>query len=520
MMKHNREFNNHPRGMTMIELVVALMILSLAITAFFPLHLMIAKNIKSNHLKQTASVLVNQEIEKLLSTAWSYQFDNLSTTPEPPVTVTIGGDVYTIQRTISWVDDPEDGTFDPGAAPNPDPIPFDYKSATVTVSARDPFSRRLKVFATAQTKLVKEGAESPYCGAVVTVTRPWEGTPIPGATVTLQNPSGSFSGVSNDEGKAIIPVTLPADTDQALFSVSATAGAMMMDPSPPHNNQLTLYNTRSNGITIDMEDPCSINLRFNDSHRGGSVVISNSDMWPVAGNKTESIFPGQTLISFDSLWPQGLDAAGNGPGGNYDIQLQLTAWQENFDTGIGSFTPYQPTQTILAGTTTHNIWGWTAGQWNARTGNVSFAPGDSYYGLGENSLISDTGAINLAPYSPHQLAYDPAGGIRFSCKKYAIGGSAPNDFPLIRKSADPAGGVWHNLIDRQTYESASDPVTVNLNTSTDATSSFALRFESSGDMTGDGYTIDDLQIDCFYKQTREFTSPGSTLNIVVTANSP
>lgn len=526
-MKHNSVVNDNQRGMTLIELIIALLILGLAITAFLPLHLMVAKNIKNNQQKQAASILANQEIEKLLSAAWSDQYDNLSTTPAPPATIRLGGVDYTVQRTISWVDDPEDGTFDPAAIPNPDPVPFDYKTATVTISARDPVTHKMKVYATARAKLAKEGAESPFCGAVVTVKRPWEGTPVAGATVSLVNVSGSFSGVTNDQGQAIIPVTLPADTDQAIFAVSAHAGSMIMDPSPSHYNQLTLYNNRSNAIQIDMEEPCSINLRFNDSHRGGSVIITNSEMWPGAGQKTESISAGQTRLTFGGLWPQGIDPlTGTGLGGNYKIELQLTAWQEDFASGAGTFTPYRATQMTPEGSTHYNIWKWQSGEWSARTTNVMLGAGDSYYNLGENSLVSNPGAINLAPYAAHDLAFIPdpdGGGIRFSCKKFAMGGAAAGDFPLIKKNpanADPSDAGWQTIIDRTSYESLPDPVTIKLVPGSDTTKDFALRFEASSDMTDAGFSIDDLQITCFYKQTREFTSPGSSLDIVVSENVP
>ncbi|MGE5389700.1 MAG: prepilin-type N-terminal cleavage/methylation domain-containing protein, partial [Deltaproteobacteria bacterium] len=387
-MRHYSLIRDTQRGMTLVELIVAMLILGFAVSAFLPLQAVVAKNIKTIQQKQQARQLANRIMEDLVFSTTAANYNTSADLAIGRNVVVIDG--FTVEKVISWVDDPADGTFDDSVSPNPDPVPFDYKSISITVKAPNPFSGRLYTAAVLNSNLAREGPGDPFNGVIVKVNRIYDsGAPVAGALVTLSSSSGadSYTGITDEKGQVILAVNFPsAPPDDFEYTVNVSKSGWMLDPKPSHGNKITLNRWATKTIQMEMEIPQNIVLTFNQAHLGGQVTITR-----VVDNyiySIENIPDHATSYNFTtSVYPSG----------TYKIDVELTAWQEDFETSKGDFVLWEG---YNAGPPIQdNAWKWSAGYWQARPSTLGCLANDP----GKNRLGK---TIDLLPIKNIDLDWD------------------------------------------------------------------------------------------------------------------
>lgn len=227
-------------GFTLVELTVAMVVISIVVVAFFGLFISLVHSTVIAKRRAVALTLATNQMEYLKS----LPYDNLAvqggsivaTSPLPATdNKTVNGVKYTVTTSITYVDDAYDGCGNypdlatekvycrnyppPASAPSPDSNPADYKVANVTVA--DSSTARLASVDTQISARVSETAST--TGALfVTVIDP-SGAPVSGATVNVTNTTTTPQvnvGDSTDSNGMSIFYGLPPDSG-ADYTISA-----------------------------------------------------------------------------------------------------------------------------------------------------------------------------------------------------------------------------------------------------------------------------------------------------------
>jgi len=501
-MKYNFLVKNNQRGMTLLELIVAILILGLAISVFLPFHTMVAKDLRLIQQKRQAAQLANRVMEDLVfsTTAANYNTD-----------LAVARDLwsdngFTVEKVISWVDDPADGLFN--TAPNPDPIPFDYKSIRITVSAPDPFSGHMQTLAVLKTNLAREGAGDPCSGIIVKVNRIYDsGAPIAGALVTVSRNGDRYTGVTDEKGQVILNIDFPSGPpDDFVYEVDVAKGGWMKNPSPLHHNQVTLNRWSTKTIQMEMEIPQDIELRFNGQHLGGKASI------PVWGLVGETIPEHATSFRFSrQVYPSGF----------YTIEVELTGWKEDFAINNGDFNRYEVY--IPGPPARDNPWKWipASGCWTAKpadlAGFIAHDPGKNRLGKAINIDFMKKVDLDWDTISPSQLIWHHdlyKNGVTslqymYISDGYGVSISSPDSawtsVAAMSGTAAPEGddqNMEYDLNDTFFMNNACTPG-----------HGFNIRFDVSGAIGV--FTIKDIALVCRYRGAKSF-SAADTMIVNVT----
>ena len=174
----------HHRGVTLIEAIVGIAILSLVFTFVIGVFVVSTDGLTRSKMRILGTALANEQME----TIRNVPYDQVGTTTGVPngnipgtQTIVRSNVGFTVATRIDWVDDPFDGLVT-GTTPL-DTIPTDYKKVQVTVTWPG---------STASVKLTStitpKGLESPSnTGSLLMTVRDASGTAVPEADVTVTN---------------------------------------------------------------------------------------------------------------------------------------------------------------------------------------------------------------------------------------------------------------------------------------------------------------------------------------------
>ena len=503
------------RGFTLVEILVALVILLIVVTACFPLFSLATKTTHENRMRMTASELAKQEIEDILSrvTAANYTSEDadapLRTTDISQFEDVPGYPGYQIKKSVEWVDDPDDGVY-----PD-DRIPFDYKELTVEVSYPSHFGNSVSHKTDFKTFLAREGTASPTTGLVVEVNELLDAIPttekISGAEVTITNldTGDEDSATTNEDGFAFFKVDVPENVPEYTYEVSVEAFGLMMDPAPADLNRVIVTSDATSVITIAMAEPGTISVRFRSPAAQGYIeVVGGSYSLLVDVNKIGS---GGSQISktFENLWPFSA----------YQVNAHFPIHHiDLIDADVRARFEESPADDEAT-----NLWQYSENEtgWIARPGDYGSDGGLASY----HRLIY---RINLNDYRPADTSVQVTQAILSPATAFDLEmGSEDQTFAVIKmnKSSNIPNidndDDWislANLGDLDSLIAGTDPGNQGFiqlpNPDTVLSNNFVLRFDSTPDITS--FVFHDLFIACQYRGNVTFESPGENCTVDLT----
>ena len=298
-------------GFSIVELVIGMTILGLISVGIFGLFVTLVNSAVAARQLAVGATLATNQMEYLKS----LPYDNLaieggsiySADPlEASVTKTMDNVTYTVNTSISYVDDAFDGCANyptqelkevycrnyppPSGSPNPDQNPQDYKIAHVEVynSVGD---KRGEVDSQISSRVSETNSTT---GALFISIIDDNGNPVSGATVrvlnTAQNPDVDLSDASDSNGIAIF-YGLPPDTSGYDYNVTASKSdystlttivpAGSLQPNYPNQNILT---QQSSYLTLTIKPQGEYSLIAEATNTSGSP-LANVKIYAKGGYK-------------------------------------------------------------------------------------------------------------------------------------------------------------------------------------------------------------------------------------------
>jgi len=511
-MNKNINSEKHQSGFTLVEILVALVILLLIITACYPLFTMATKTTHENKARMIASELAKKEIEKTLAevTASNYNSEDtdapLRTSGANTFVDIPGHPGYKMKKTVEWVDDPDDGIYPT------DKIPFDYKQLIVEVSYPSMFSNSVIHKTDFKTFVAREGTASPTVGLVVEVEKLLDTIPttenVTGANVTITNldTGDEDSSITNERGFAFFKVEIPDNVAEYNYEVSVESSGLIMDPNPTHMNRQIVPRDQTAEIKISMAEPGSITVKCK-SPVSPAIIELNGDNYSETVNITESDLSSSYVNkTFNNLWPFGA----------YEITSLMTVHKAdlNDSTISGKFIEHPEDEDAIV-----NLWGLRSAEtpfnWTAEPGSyneVSFAE------------------KNYLEYQLDLSAFEPSNSVQVSSFMSPLSEDKPilnmtndreaSDFAILYMNKNTGNSDinnpndWVPLVDIDGYADLVSPYNIILADDKAVLSNiFTLLFESSPDITK--YVINSFYIACQYKGNVTLNTPGENfiLNI-------
>jgi prepilin-type N-terminal cleavage/methylation domain-containing protein len=288
-----RSSDNRQSGFTLVELVIAIFVLSIVAFSVFQLFTALVNSALLMKQKGIAMSLATSQMEYLKS----LPYDNLAvqggsiitSTPIPAVTYkTVAGTKYTITTSINYVDDAFDGCFNygsvaqaqkicrnyppPSGAPAADNNPADYKIAHVSVNIGTG-----PVLSDMDTEIAARVAETASStGALFVTVVDGDGNPLEGANVHVTNstttPAVDVNDSTDQNGLSIF-YALPPDTSHYDYMITATlAGYSSLFTIPPFGSLQPNYPN----VQIIAQQATYVTLQLR-SMGGNSLLIQTVD---------------------------------------------------------------------------------------------------------------------------------------------------------------------------------------------------------------------------------------------------
>jgi prepilin-type N-terminal cleavage/methylation domain-containing protein len=350
----------HRAGFSLLEVLVAMVILFLVIMGFAPLMLYLHQNMESNRIRAVAYNLAKQNLEQIRAT----QFDDVGTIGGnplgsiPPVatnTTELPGVTFTINTQINWVSDPANAGGQDQNNPDFNPVPYNYKDVVITVSAPK-MPGIVQQTLTLHSYAAQEGEETvnPGGNILVKTIYGWNTNPsAPNAPAT-----GVWIDVTPQPPSTSPPLSPPQEnpTDlqfgkQLFASLNDGAYTVHCDPSnengpaydlrfSPSLIMMVLPNAgvidqdvnateaTTQPVTFEAETPCYLNLSLYDNIDLTPVNGATVDLyWPMGIETQQTYGPlsDNSLLAstIGPLWP-----VGAGYSGNYDILVQNAGYRD------------------------------------------------------------------------------------------------------------------------------------------------------------------------------------------------
>lgn len=317
---------NESKGFSLIEVMMAVLVIMVLSTAFVPLFVFVAESAQGNRAKLVATALAKSVIEDARSREYLYEVGLAGGNPggefEPIITYQkIDGIEYTIETQIGWVDDPADGTYPV------DKMPFDYKWIRVTVSAHSAFRGEVIEFADFDTLVAREGGDEAFSGIRAHAYRGWntntinpeEKEPVANARVDiLSGPGSPITDWTDVIGRVLFNLILGQGIESADYTVQLTpptgSGFIV---HPDHVGVKTVEVPK--GLTVDhlifeLEKPCIVIVDFDPqlTSGGGKIILQS----PI-GQKEVSFDHEDVPVAISDVWP-----LGEGYAGSYSIKVE------------------------------------------------------------------------------------------------------------------------------------------------------------------------------------------------------
>ncbi|HNX27977.1 MAG TPA: type II secretion system protein [Syntrophomonadaceae bacterium] len=525
--------DNGERGFTLVEILTAMVILLIIVTACFPLFTLATKITHDNKARTIATELAARQLEQTLAQVTSSNYINDG---DDPVTAPLNPGVSAIfyfddagnriaerdansryarfegRKIVEWVDDPADGLLSDNT--NIDNMPFDYKRLIIEVSSPSLFTGAVTKQANFDTFVAREGSDSPLAGVMIEVVRGWTDedgnrVPLEGVTVTLEGDSTSESAVTNAYGQALFPINFPNDNTAYSFSVQTECSGMIPRPDQIAGVAVEARPYSTSFVQVEMEEPAALTLSFAPSL--SDVVITLDGGAIMGGTKNVTLTAGDSSVTFNNLWPAGIGSEGSTcEGGTYTLNISpLMIYSALPDAGV--FSPdVDNAWSYQENYTTDTL---TAPAWVAL--NTQFQAGDT----GSHRLSLD-GPIDITPFQPASANITAALAASFSEFSLSDYNELSTDFPLVYLGEENAelniDSDWEPLILANQLNSGylEDEITINNDY---LSKMFKLRFDTNPDI-GTFY-FRTFNIRCSYSIGNiQFTEPGENLTIKVSGD--
>ncbi|MBP8820290.1 MAG: prepilin-type N-terminal cleavage/methylation domain-containing protein [Syntrophomonadaceae bacterium] len=354
MGKRYNQFRFHSEsGFTLVEIMAAMVILLLIVTACFPLFTMATKTTHENRARLTANELAKRELERVLAQVTPSNYVSEDDDPDiAPLKTGISATYYFDNngdpidtrddssrfarfeacKIVQWIDDDADGVHPA------DKFPFDYKVLIIEVSSPSLFTGKVNKQADFKTFVAREGTASPITGVIVEVVRGWtddagERIPLEGAQVSLTGVGPTHNAMTNVDGQALIPMTFPDDSTVYSYAIQTEYSGMIMRPDQKAGVPVEARPYTTNSVTVEMEEPATLTLRFAPAKNDIDITLNG-----LGGPFVETLIAGQNSVTFTDLWPTGSDPdhPGRGcAGGNYSLDVPpLLAYSKLPPTGL------------------------------------------------------------------------------------------------------------------------------------------------------------------------------------------
>lgn len=493
-------------GFTLVEIIVAMVILFLIVTACFPLFTLATKTTHENKARIIAGELAKQEIEKTLSLVTPANYYSNSGPLKTAVITTENENGYIITRNVEWIDDPEDGVY-PG-----DLEPFDFKRLIVEVSYPSLFSGSVTHQMDFDTYVAREGSASPVTGLIVQVKNllnsdpPTE--PVSGAYISLINlDTGEVDhAVADVNGAAFFDILVPeSDADgKYTLEVTAESSGLMMDPSAV--NVIEVQRDMSNNMEIAMAEPAQITVQCKSPQGVSQIELTGA-------GKSESILINDSDLnnnivskSFKNLWP--FDA--------YEINATLAVHKVEF----GSLRPENFSEYPLDGTKI-NLWDyqnttapfcWSAIPAGYNSGTVFADSHNLKYLLDLSAYHPSDSAVTVE--SSYLTPFDESVPVLSLANQGEAG-----TFTVLKVNTSPAShavensAVWQDVLNINSLNGMEDSyITLPANDAA-LSNAFALLFRTSPNISE--MTLNSFYIMSEYQGNITLDSPGEdfTLNL-------
>jgi len=303
---HKRHIEKNERGQTLIEILVAMAILSILAQSIFTVVSTSLNYVSFNRARITARHLAQEKIELIRN----LPYDNIGTTggiPNGPIpqeeTISRNGLTFRVKTTIIYIDDPYDQT-----SPN-DLLATDYKRVRVEVSWNS-LSKSRKNPVVLLTDISPKGVESVAGGGTLSiVVFDANGKPVPGANVSIVNsttqPNINLTIQTPDNGRITLPgapactscyqisVTKNGYSSERTYSTSEVA-----NPNKPHQ---TVLEGQLTEITFAIDRTSSLDIYIKKDRQNNFEPFPNIT-FRLRGEKTIGVDAfGQPVYKYDKI---------------------------------------------------------------------------------------------------------------------------------------------------------------------------------------------------------------------------
>lgn len=278
------------KGLSLVELMIALIILTFAVLSLMPLFEYMTKAASNNRFQSEAAELAASELDRIRS----LPYDSIGIAggnPSGPLSASepyvVNGTRYEVQRNIWWEDDPSDN--------NPtDAAPYDYKKIQIRVKALSAVSKNQQTV-TVYTKICREGGQVLLNGGGLNVlaVRSDGTTPVKDVSIDL----GSANLSTDGEGHALfLGVDPPGDYQLRVND----PGPMIVQPNLKIQN-VAIVNKIVNSRQILVDYPGWLAITFNPMPTSGTINL----IAPYSGGDQTITITESTPnpVVFPQLWP-------------------------------------------------------------------------------------------------------------------------------------------------------------------------------------------------------------------------
>lgn len=342
------------KGFTLLEVLIAMLILSIVATAATASFMYAFRTTRNNEIKMTAINLANRRIELIRSLTFANVGTKIEVSPavywqgDPAgdilqqETVTADGYHFIINTTINWE---EQADWDLAGSAS-----WDYKSVKVEVIPQN-IENAADLKQIIETIVSRDASQPSLTGANIRLrfTRGWN----TGSVVTVGGINVLLIGTSitrfvqSSYSKGIASfLALPAGVYNITLDPSSKG--MILQPNQLVVLNQTLTDPSTASIPIEVEIPCAIHIIMRtldgtlvsmDASGSGTVKVV-----PPIGTNIEKPFTGANVISgalpinfISGLWPVGMNASGTlGYAGAYSISALTIPDYHYFDTYTGT----------------------------------------------------------------------------------------------------------------------------------------------------------------------------------------
>lgn len=328
---HLRKYLNNKKGLTLLEVLLAVLILGIIVVSLAPLLVFSSHSAEYNRAKTEATNLANKKMEEIRALSFN-EIGTLGGNPAGNIpqeeTVKIGRYTFKIETFINWIEE--------GGCLSGNNADWDYKQARIRVTCPGFFYQGKQTVNVELSSLFSRDAEQPALTGAnlrVCVFRAWGAglnpntgefdvnfvKPVSGVKVTAKKDGSTAQVYTTSKGSALF-LAMPAGNYEV--DVDPSLRGMIIFPAsyPQENIEITNNNTRQ--LFAWVEEPCSLRIFLKDLQENPIILNLGSDAvlqlihpYP-AGFKQDHKFktsaPDGEILNhpFKNLWPVGTGFAG------------------------------------------------------------------------------------------------------------------------------------------------------------------------------------------------------------------